>query len=244
VQVSTFHTWAIDLVPLHDPIRLARQVNAISNVLVQQQSHGQSFDEQVKNSSAELKSLVKASELLRDSFDLVAIYFNPASASFGRRNPLSIHGLLRKLVRVLRIQGSDGPPARFHLNGECQRNIFMFESFKLIPFALISNGVKYALEGDVNVQIIDRNPVVEVSVESVGPLIEAEELENIFEKRFRGRWAQKVTTGRGVGLYLAQVIAHANGTHIAASSRRLGRYAGDIPLAANRFSFEISPLAR
>ncbi len=231
------------LEPLHDPIRLARQVNSISNRLVQQSSHGQNFDDQVNNSPPELKSLVKASELLCDSFDLLAIYFNPTSATFGRKKAISIHGLVKKLVSVLRIPETNSTSTkRIHFNGECHRNIFIYDSFKLIPFALISNAVKYSLEGDVQVHIVDRNPLIEVSVESIGPLIEAEEIDLIFEKRARGKWAQKFSAnGRGVGLFLAQSIAHAHGTHIRVTSRRMGRQLGEIPLANNRFWLEISP---
>lgn len=228
--------------PLHDPMRLAKQVNTIANRLVQQQALGRTFDEKVEKASPELKSLVKASGLLTDSFDLIAIYFNPEAASFGARSAVNPHGLLTKLVSIFRIDddGLTRHHAKIFLDGECYRNVFVRESFKLIPFALLSNAVKYSLAGSIRVSISDIHTGIEISVESIGPPIEAEERKQIFLKRSRGYWAKRVTDeGRGVGLYLASVIAEAHGFDIKVSSKPTGEYVGDIPLAQNRFYFEV-----
>lgn len=229
--------------PLHDPIRLARQIQSISHNLVQKEIPGRTLDEQVDRASPELKSLVKAADLLSDSFDLLTIYFNPDSASFGRKSYISLHGLLRKIVSILGIydpSDNDGEPVRIFLNGSCYRQVLVHESFKLVPFALISNAVKYCLEGPIRVELTERQGYVSVAVESMGPLIEQDELLRIFEKRGRGRWAAKVAGGSGVGLYLAKIISEANGFELRASSvRQSGRQLKGVPLAINTFSFEM-----
>ncbi len=227
--------------PLHDPMRLAKQVNTIANRLVQVNSWGASLDEQIDNASIELKTLVKASELLTDSFDLLAIYFNPAAASFGRRSAISLHGLITKLIAILRVDdgGVTRTSTRIYLGGTCYRNVFVYASFKLVPLALLSNAVKYAMQGNVDVVVEDCRTHVELSVSSVGPLIEQSEFGLIFTKRGRGRWARQFVDGRGVGLYLADLIARAHGASIEVSSVSMGNIQNGIPMARNTFTVRV-----
>lgn len=228
--------------PLHDSIRLGRQIERIATRLVCT-DESRSLEDQIDHAEPELKSLVKAAGLLTDSFDLLTIYFNPAAASFGRRTYISLHGLIKKLVSILNNPNpaeESESPVRIFLTGECRRNVSVYESFKIVPFALISNAVKYSADGKVKVSVVDRAGVIEVSVESVGPLIEPDELELIFTKRYRGKWAKKVAPGSGVGLYLAKIVADANGIVVRAASIKQNGASKDRPLATNRFSFEIS----
>lgn len=228
--------------PLHDPIRLAKQIQQVAERVVLSSVGGAHLDDALDRASPELKSLVKAADLLSDSFDLLTIYFNPESASYSKSYYLSLHGLLRKLVSIFSIsdpldQSADAP--RIYLTGTFHRNVQLRESFKLVPFALITNAIKYCAEGAVRVTITELSQSVEVAVESAGPLIEQDELPHIFEKRFRGKWAKKLSSGSGVGLYLADIVAKANGFSIKAKSSPKGRQANGIPIATNRFSFEI-----
>lgn len=229
--------------PLHDPMRLAKQILTISNRLVQADANGSSYEAQVDNASLELKTLVKAAGLLNDSFDLLAIYFNPAAATYGEVTSISVHGLLTKLTSIFRIDdhGVTKSVSKIYLSGECFRNLSVYESFKLIPFALLANAVKYSLEGQIRVRIEDLRPVIRVSVESTGPYIEEGERELIFQKKGRGKWASELEDGKGVGLYLASVIAKAHGFTIDVSSTKNGKKVQAVPLAVNVFSFEIDP---
>lgn len=230
--------------PLHDPIRLARQLETISIRLLDQYSaaSARTLDAQLDHASTEMKSLVKAAGLLNDYFDLISIYFNPAAARFGRSISTSLHGILRKITSILSgfDTGDDGVRTRVHFRGECYRNFNLRESFKIIPFSLVSNAVKYCLVGDVTVSLREMQDRAEVSVVSQGPPIEEDELDLIFEKKYRGKWSRSLRTGEGVGLYLAKIVADAHGVEISVSSRRLGgQKIGETPLATNTFRFEL-----
>jgi len=228
--------------PLHDPIKLGRQIESIANRLVSNDP-SRPLEEQIDRAPPDLKSLVKAAGLLNDSFDLLTIYFNPAAASFGRKTYISIHGLLIKLVSILSNPDpteENSNPVRIYFNGTSYRQVSVYESFKLVPFALISNAVKYSADGKVRVNLVDRAGIIEVSVESVGPPIEPDEIGLIFNKRFRGKWAIRAAPGSGVGLYLAKIVADANGFTIRVTSNKHSGSPKDKPLATNRFSFEIS----
>jgi hypothetical protein len=231
--------------PLHDPVRLAKQINTIANRLVQNNSHGSSLERQIDNASNELKTLVKAAGLLSDSFDLLTIYFNPAAATFGRRSAVSLHGLITKLISIFRIHdaGVTRSSTTIFMNGSCYRSVFIHESFKLIPFALLSNAVKYSMQGNIEVVVDDRRNYVELSVSSTGPFIEENERILIFEKKGRGKWAEKFIDGRGVGLYLADIIARAHSTSISVISAKTGNFINGIPTARNTFSVHVPVLA-
>lgn len=228
--------------PLHDPIRLVKQIGTIAERLVRQQSNVTGgIDKQLEQVSPELKSLVKSSDLLTDSFDLLSIYFNPEAATYGKRHPVNVHGLLKKLVSIFKIDNGDGSVStKIYLDGECYRNAFVYDSFKLVPFALLSNAVKYSMKSSVDVSILDHGYGVEVSFCTVGPLIEPSEIGSIFKKRVRGKWAKELRDGRGVGLFLAAIIATAHGFRIDVTSKATGEKKGQIPLAANKFSFVLT----
>lgn len=225
--------------PIHDPIRLANQILTIANRFAERELGDPDAD--FDTASPDVKSLVKAAELLSDSFDLLTIYFNPAAATFGRRSYMSPHGLIKKLVSVLRIHdSSDVEPVRVFWYGECHRTINVYESFKLIPLALISNAIKYSLSGSVSVRMTERPSSVEISVESFGPPIDEDEVDLIFQKRTRGRWAERMMPGTGVGLYLARIVAEAHGLKIKVTSfRQTGKTVNGIPVAQNRFFVDI-----
>lgn len=108
---------------------------------------------------------------------------------------------------------------------------------------MISNAIRYRMVGGVRIELTERRMSVEVVVESVGPVIEPDEIARIFERRYRGKWATRVREGTGVGLYLASVVAKANGFDIRVSSAREGSWSDGVPLAVNRFSFEVPTTA-
>ncbi len=93
------------------------------------------------------------------------------------------------------------------------------------------------MKGSVDVSILDHGYGVEVSVCTVGPLIEPGEIDEIFKKRGRGKWAKELKDDRGVGLFLAAIIATAHNFRIDVSSKATGEKKGKIPLATNKFSF-------
>jgi hypothetical protein len=231
------------LEPLHDPMRLVRQIVQLSSSIALSATGAATIEDALLRASPDMKSLVKAADFLNESFDMLTIYFNPEAASFPKRYPFSLYGMLKKIVSMFTVADDSQGSLRHHsiyLNGSSFRNVYLRENFKLIPFALITNAIKYSLDGPVRVGIVDiRSDATEVSVESLGPAIEADELPRLYEKKFRGRWAKRHSSGSGVGLYLADAVARANGIELRAASSPTGQKSGDIPLAMNRFWFEV-----
>lgn len=231
------------LEPLHDPMRLVRQILQLSSSIATSATGAPTVEEALLRASPDMKSLVKAADFLNESFDMLTIYFNPEAASFPKKYNFSLHGMLKKIVSMFTIADENPGNARrvsINFNGNSFRQVYLRENFKLIPFALITNGIKYSSDGSVRVTIRDVDTdSTEVAVESIGPAIEADELPRLYEKKFRGRWAKKHSSGTGVGLYLADAVARANGISLRASSTPTGRKSGEIPLATNRFWFAV-----
>lgn len=100
------------------------------------------------------------------------------------------------------------------------KNIEIFlsgESFRLaegpnildiVPYTLIENAIKYAPnDTNIYIEVRDTEFESEVSVESIGPRLEENELTSIFARGFRGANAIKVrSSGTGLGLYVANDV--------------------------------------
>jgi light-regulated signal transduction histidine kinase (bacteriophytochrome) len=228
---------------LHDPVRLAKQITTIANNMARAGAPADlPLNRVIENAPPDLKTLVKASEMLSDSFSLLTIYMNPEAATYGRQTATNLHGLTTKIVSILRTNEDPIPQGwlDIRITGSCLKNVTIYESFKLIPFALLTNAIKYSPPGRPIVVAINDVSTggVEVSVTSTGPLIEFAERDKIFQKNFRGKWASTYE-GRGVGLYLADIVAKAHRTKIDVVSTDLRERVREIPIATNRFSVRV-----
>lgn len=72
-----------------------------------------------------------------------------------------------------------------------------------IPFQIIENAIKYSpYDSDIDVELYESKDVVLLTVESMGPKIDNDELERIFEKGYRGRHGRFFEEkGHGLGLF-------------------------------------------
>jgi K+-sensing histidine kinase KdpD len=76
---------------------------------------------------------------------------------------------------------------------------------------LITNSIKYAPDGEINISGRYRDDEVIVSVTDEGPGIETNDIPHIFDRFYRSHEAARKTKGAGLGLYLARSIIEAHG---------------------------------
>jgi light-regulated signal transduction histidine kinase (bacteriophytochrome) len=187
----------------------------------------------------ELVRAHRASVLISVQLDALDLLANPVSAmSFEPRKSV-FYKTVDKMVRIYRVL-ADSKDVKIRLTGVsfAQANLDN-RTIHIIPSVFIDNAIKYSQTGEtVDVHVTDGSrgglPVITVEVLSNGPAATDNEERDLFVKRGRGKAAQAVAEGSGLGLTLAKIVADQHKGWISASQR---------PLAEGRsrwnFAFQI-----
>jgi signal transduction histidine kinase len=244
VQAEQKRQLAEALEPLHDAMRLARDVEQLAEQELLE-ANPDAVD-RFASASANQRALVKTASLLVDTFDLLEIYLNPQAAAFGQPRKVEIYKLLDKLAKIASLARRQEQRPVVRLQGNTRRTFDVYESFKLIPLTLIDNAQKYSRKGSqVDVKVEEVPEGVQIAVMSEGALLSIDEKVQIFNRGFRGEAALKAhPSGMGLGLYVAQTVALAHGLKISVTSKALGFEISDIQQALNTFSFTVKNVAR
>lgn len=223
----------------HDPVKWAEQIKINSEKMIESRS-GSHFREKFDSASNEVKSIYQSAKLLVDSIQMVDIFFNPDSATYGSTVRTNIYRLFDKVQAILFHSEGRKYNKRFKLIGTSYKEIHLYESFPIVALALTHNALKYSKTREIEILIEDSVGHVDVSVLSVGPEITEGEKYRIFEKGYRGKTASLMHhDGSGIGLYVAQHIADIHGFKIQVDSEGLGYSDGGVPMAKNTFSFKV-----
>ncbi|MBF0545677.1 MAG: hypothetical protein HQM08_14635 [Candidatus Riflebacteria bacterium] len=98
---------------------------------------------------------------------------------------------------------------------------------------LLNNAVKYSNENSsVKISLHEKRDLIEIHVDSEGPVVPESEREKIFEKFYRGENSMENIPGTGLGLYLVrQFILIMGGRAWAVGSENGNRFVITLPLA-------------
>ena len=120
-----------------------------------------------------------------------------------------------KVVRCFRPK-ANAKGIHLELKGPSRSYTYGASLFELVPYAIIDNAIKYApANSRVDISVIDGVTDIRVKVSSLGPYIEPHEQRKIFEKGYRGKYAQRTPQpGTGLGLAAAKDLLdeHFSGT--------------------------------
>ncbi|WP_257281349.1 MULTISPECIES: ATP-binding protein [unclassified Endozoicomonas] len=223
----------------HDPVKWVEQIKISSEKLILSLP-GDNFKKKLENAKNEQKALYQSSRMLADSIQMLGVFFNPASASYGSSVKTNVYKLFDKVQAIIYFSEGKKYNKKFNLTGTSFKEIFLYESFPIIALTLIHNALKYSKTREVEINIEDVRDGVEVKVTSQGPVISEEDKEFIFHKGYRGKHANRLHhDGMGIGLYVSQHIAQAHNFEIHVNSTEKGYTSGGIDIAENSFFFTV-----
>lgn len=170
--------------------------------------------DRIDGAAPSLKALLKSVNLLNSRLNLASIVANPEAASYGQPRRTPVYKLFHLMVRLFEEEAARRS-VRVKMAGQSFNSAMLHDSFETIPLVLLDNAVKYATPGsEIVVRVNDSGAAAQpcvASVESIGPLISAEHQSAIFERGFRAPQAKEIaSSGSGLGLYIAQIVAVAN----------------------------------
>ena len=201
---------------------------------------GASFDEKVENATFNKKALFKAVGLLEERLKMMNLLSNPDAASHGQKRPTPVYKVIDKIAKLF-YPIANQKRLRIILNGTSFNSPYLYESFSTIPLVLVDNAIKYsAQDQNVTIEVRDDGPSVRVKVESFSARIQRCEVGSIFEKEFRGSNSHLcASTGSGLGLYLADIVARANGFSVSHTEQGNPVQISGIEFVSNIFSFVV-----
>jgi signal transduction histidine kinase len=226
---------------LHDIKSLIGSVLHTAEQYIFEQS-GQTIEEKIEASSPHLQTIYHSCEILQSLLQITDILTNPAVAQFGTPLPISAHGAILKLVKIHENRALS-QRKRLTLRGRSVNKVRLYSSFILIPHILIDNAIKHAdRDTEIRIWIEDKESgEIKLNFSSFGLLVPERERDAIFLRGVRGSNVR--AKGSGLGLYIAQIVARANGfqlsyrakpTGILGNNKGYSHFLFTIPVAAPR----------
>lgn len=132
---------------------------------------------------------------------------------------LSIREEVTKITKKLE-EKINARNIKIELTGEIDKHILFPEEYlQIIILNILSNAIKYSGENTiVTIDFFEENGKGVLVIEDNGMGIEAEELNHIFERFYRGRNVKEKISGSGLGLGIIKEICDANGLDLNVSS--------------------------
>lgn len=201
---------------------------------------GYTKDDRLGNVGEDFKTLYHSVNVLMAKLEMSSYISNPQSARYGKMRPCAVYKVFDKISRIL-FSTADKKSIRIRLSGASYNEPSVYDSFETIAMILIENAVKYSFNNkDVTIIFEDIDHGVRVTIESTGILPEPDEMEKIFLKGYRGNKARsRVSSGSGLGLYIAKIIADAHNFTINYESIRNGGPSSKSSVGKNRFFFQV-----
>ncbi|NQU84511.1 MAG: sensor histidine kinase, partial [Mariniphaga sp.] len=104
----------------------------------------------------------------------------------------------------------------------------------------IENAIKYSPDSHtVTVNFIHVDTKLIITIENLGPLVSPEELKMIGEKGVRGKYAEELKFGSGIGLFLANSICNLHDIHFSYESSGIINDINKIPYKTFTVKLEV-----
>lgn len=199
---------------MHEVREFNRVIKANSEMLtrlLQIENEGSALSlnaQNADNARGQALAIFQTAQMVSARLDLIDFETNPEVFSSERKITGSVYGKFDKARKML-FPRARHKNVRISLDGESRKKSEIYPVFDILPFLLVENAVKYApSDSQVAITVEEFQRTIEVKIESMGPLVEKDELSKIDTKGFRSSEAKKTgEKGSGFGLYFARFVA-------------------------------------
>lgn len=165
-----------------------------------------------------LHNSLATSMLISTRLDFYDVHANPHLLSFQHKRLIPIYSRFEKAKHCLQSHAHE-KGLRIILDGTSYSPVYAYDIIDLLPFVLLENAIKFSPnDSDITVSFEDEHDGLQITVTSFGPLLLPQEESMIYNRGYRGRYAQEVQQGTGMGLAFAKLICDLNGLVIQAAS--------------------------
>lgn len=125
---------------------------------------------------------------------------------FDKKGPIAIYKKFDKVSKLLEGQANDRH-LKIVLKGESYRACRANDLVELLPYLLLDNAIKYSMcYNNIFVIFEEEKDSLIVSVKSLSQRPDKKEIPHLKERGFRSKHNSKEVGGKGIGLYLADLI--------------------------------------
>lgn len=172
------------------------------------------------NARGQALAIFQTAQMVSARLDLIDFETNPEIFSSERKITGSVYGKFDKARKMLNPRARHKNVRICGLTGQSMRKSEFYPVFDILPFLLLENAVKYApSNSEVSITIDEYPKCIDVKIESMGPVVDKEELAKIDTKGYRATEARKTgEKGSGFGLYFARFVANLHDIKLSFSS--------------------------
>lgn len=168
------------------------------------------------------EGILSLSQLFTTRLHFIDIELNPEIIQDLPVVPVNIFGKFDKARRMLNSQAKGKKVKVKFAKPECIINDFeAYPIIDILPYLILDNAIKYSPDkNEVSIEFDVYKGLLEVNIESIGPYVEPEEIENLTKKRYRGKGAESLSiTGSGLGLHFVKYICNLHNIDLTISSK-------------------------
>ena len=145
--------------------------------------------------------ILENSFILATQFDIINYLINPEFIKIEKPDNRNLYGKFYKSVISFR-RLAKNKNITINLTGETNTLLEMYPVIDTLPIIILDNAIKYSLkDSEIDIDFFEDSSSIEITLENIGPCLDATEIEKIFTKGFRGEEAIKTEKpGYGFGL--------------------------------------------
>lgn len=204
----------------HEVKKLNAQIKDRSDAIIQ--TYGMESSEELSAQEFQIllekiKTIYVCSSMVNTRFSLLDYEKCPETLQQGAKFDCNIYKKFDKMKIIF--SNFMGRKVPIQIHGTSYRCISAYPSFEMIPLLIIDNAVKYSYQNSpITVSFSENENKLIVDIISFSPYCSEDDLGHIYIKGFRGRNAQKVSDGSGIGLFFVKMLCNLHNINIFASS--------------------------